>query len=430
MNNAYRLPPPPPPSPPWMLNTTPARQQMPPPPRPGPLHLAPIATSSYPLQPPAESRTLTTFPTTSLPSPRILPVHSIRPFPVRYPKTSYDPPPEAIKTPEDAASRIPIPIQEKIQTNRWLCCQCLSSRPQKDQDPIGTIHIEGPPFPAHIGTENSYIYATCYRPECRHIKCVNCVLYAGPLCRDFTVKTGLIRTVGGLYCSPRYLDPVYWECLCGEWKRNKFTARASLLAGESCRNEQGCRFKWVGRGLLRGDSVVMNRYGQRLGSADQRMAFKDGPWDWQRRGLGDERCALVKGVREAMRRGGRRGEEMMMERKKVWKEGEVVPDYGYRRPPPLDENDARENDEYENSYLAGMPLEGSDKGKGKGDDREIVGDWNSHLLHFGMMIGSRGGDGGSVGVDSSVGGGGLFLGLGGGSSSFSSTLSHQSQMRM
>ncbi|KAK3991525.1 hypothetical protein QBC44DRAFT_393092 [Cladorrhinum sp. PSN332] len=396
MYNTYRAPPPPPPPPPppWLLNTPP-RQHMPPPPppplppppppppplRPIPLSLTDLTSPipSYPsnsLVPTStETRTLTTFPTTSLPSPQILAEISIRSFPVRYPKTSFDPPPGTVRSPEGA---IPIHIQRKIQTNRWLCCQCLSSRAPRDQDQIGTIHVEGPPFPAHI-INRSYIYTTCYRPECRHIKCVNCVLHAGPWCRDLTVKTGLIRTVGGLYCSPRYLDPVYWECLCGEWKRNKVTARASLSAGDMCQNE-GCSFGGGGgggggtggAGLLTGDSVVLNMYGQRLGSADQRMAFKDGPWDWQRRGLGDGRCALVKGVRDAMTRRDVMGGMVLVdaERRRVWNEGEPVPDYGYRRPPPLDENDGKENEEYEASYLAGMPMEGVDKGKEKMGDGE------------------------------------------------------------
>ena len=115
-------------------------------------------------------------------------------------------------------------------------------------------------------------------------------------------------------------------------------------------------------------SVVMNRYGQRLGTANQRVAVADGPWDWQRRALGDVRCAIVAGLRAAMKRtaegtqldssvdGSRIG--------KLWIDGEPVPHYPYRRPPPLDENDVEENNEYEGLYLAGIPAEPSDKGRG------------------------------------------------------------------
>ena len=49
---------------------------------------------------------------------------------------------------------------------------------------------------------------------------------------------------------------------------------------------------------------------------------------------------------------------------RLWKQGELVPHYPYRRPPPVDENDVAENNEYEGSYLAGMPTVPLDKGQG------------------------------------------------------------------
>jgi hypothetical protein len=49
---------------------------------------------------------------------------------------------------------------------------------------------------------------------------------------------------------------------------------------------------------------------------------------------------------------------------RLWIDGEPAPHYPYRRPPPLDENDVKENNEYEGLYLAGMPVESSDKGRG------------------------------------------------------------------
>ncbi|KAH6842637.1 hypothetical protein B0I37DRAFT_382436 [Chaetomium sp. MPI-CAGE-AT-0009] len=114
-------------------------------------------------------------------------------------------------------------------------------------------------------------------------------------------------------------------------------------------------------------SVVMNRYGQRLGTADQRVAVADGPWDWQRRALGDARCAIVAGLRAAMKR---TGEGMQLDNNvdgsrigRLWIDGEPVPHYPYRRPPPLDEDDLKENNEYEGLYLAGMPVESSDGGR-------------------------------------------------------------------
>jgi hypothetical protein len=123
------------------------------------------------------------------------------------------------------------------------------------------------------------------------------------------------------------------------------------------------------------ESVVMNRYGQRLGTADQRVAVADGPWDWQRRALGDARCAVVAGLRAAMKRAppadgmqvdssGNGNCRSISDAGRLWKEGEPVPHFPYRRPPPVDENDAEENNEYEGSYLSGLPMEPLDKGKG------------------------------------------------------------------
>jgi hypothetical protein len=131
----------------------------------------------------------------------------------------------------------------------------------------------------------------------------------------------------------------------------------------------------AGAGVLTAESVVMNAYGQRLGTADQRVAVSDGPWDWQRRALGDPRCAIVAGLRAAMKRGGVDGMSMqfgsrvngshasMCDSGRLWKDGEPVPHYPYRRPPPLDGRDVDERSEYEGSYLAGMPTEPLDKGK-------------------------------------------------------------------
>ncbi|KAK4461951.1 hypothetical protein QBC42DRAFT_226106 [Cladorrhinum samala] len=413
---------------------------MPPPPPPHP-HPLPLSRTGLSF-PSSEVRTLTTFPTTDLPSPRILPESAIRSFPVRYPITSqtfFHPKFATNKHPSSSfssSSSSPSYTTDppfQTQTNRWLCCQCAQSGVP---DPVGTIHLEDLKTPGqqqqrqrqrqqnqqgsnqttadHLSRAllaNEYqqrepeslllrVYNTCWRDACRHEKCVNCVLYAGPLCRDYTVKSGLIRTVGGMFCSPRFLDPVHWECLCGEWKRNRFNARCVCM-------NPACGFRWTagmftttgrggggsgfavagggatgGAGVLGVDTVVMNRYGQRLGSADQRMAVKGGPWDWQRRALGDERCALLRGVREAMRRDFGRDHGGLVDAGGLWREGEPVPRYPYRRPPPLDEDDPKENFEYEASYLAGIPLEPVCKGKEKVGPGPGAGGNHHHLLQY------------------------------------------------
>lgn len=106
--------------------------------------------------------------------------------------------------------------------------------------------------------------------------------------------------------------------------------------------------------------------------ADQRIAVADGPWEWQRRALGDARCAVVPGLRGTMRRAGEGGppessvhdSRRMCDMRRLWRDGEPVPHYPYRRPPPVDENDVEEINEYEGSYLAAVPMEALDKGKG------------------------------------------------------------------
>ncbi len=417
---------------------------------PTPITASNSTTTSGPTA--AETRTLLTFPTEGLPAPRLVLQAALRAFPVRYPSGS---PPA------------------QTQVNRWLCCRCAE---EGYLDPVGMVHYHcpqqqgvvlavssmgyhqqgghvgqgGPGLPQGRGRPGGQHdgygqgqghghgpsdpgpaadggvggseegFGVCWRANCRHRKCVNCALYAGPLGRDPKAKL-LIRTVGGLYASPRFVDPVYWECgECGEWVRNRFDSRCTLGV-TGCRNE-GCVFAWqagrglgvsVGIGLVRGpgpgpgpgprdhvrdiggvgvgvigcapiavagagaavltaESVVMNRYGERLGTADQRIAVADGPWDWQRRALGDARCAIVAGLRAAMRR---MGEGMELDvgvesnrrsrgLERLWHDGDSVPRYPYRRPPPVDENDTEENNEYEGSYLAGMPMDPMDKGKG------------------------------------------------------------------
>ncbi|KAK3292356.1 uncharacterized protein B0H64DRAFT_365204 [Chaetomium fimeti] len=404
-------PPPPPPPPPQSLSSSPTSTSTPPTTSPATLTTLPRSPTTpttpitaTPVTSPTaregpertETRTLLTFPTHALPSPRVVPQHVLRAFAVRYPSNNGG----------GGGGGAP-PVQSQI--NRWLCCRCAG---EGYWDPVGMVHCSGSGSGSArgIGTspgmarshggglgggdadDGAEDYDACWRESCRHCKCVNCALYAGPLGRDPRAKL-LIRTVGGLYASPRFVDPVYWECAgCGEWMRNRFDSRC-VLGLTGCRNE-GCVFtRWAGRtqlglgageggggdsapgaGLLMAASVVMNRYGQRLGTADQRVAVADGPWDWQRRALGDARCAIVSGLRAAMKR---TGEEMQLNSDvdgsrigRLWIDGEPVPHYPYRRPPPLDENDVRENNEYEGLYLAGMP--GEPSGKGRDTERQTT----------------------------------------------------------
>jgi hypothetical protein len=116
----------------------------------------------------------------------------------------------------------------------------------------------------------------------------------------------------------------------------------------------------------------MNRYGQRLGTADQKVAVANGPWDRQRRALGDPRCAVIVGLRATMKRTGEAVQfdsaidrsRRSLELARLWDEGSRCPSIPYRRPPPVDENDVGENNEYEGSYLLGIRAEPLDKGKG------------------------------------------------------------------
>src|SRR5687768_17810083 len=64
----------------------------------------------------------------------------------------------------------------------------------------------------------------------------------------------------------------------------------------------------------------------------------------------------------------------------LFRSGEPAPDYPYRRPPPLDENDVKENNEYEGLYLAGMPTEPLDKGKGRSEEHTSELQSRLHLV--------------------------------------------------
>ncbi|KAK3349621.1 hypothetical protein B0T25DRAFT_610512 [Lasiosphaeria hispida] len=299
-----------------------------------------------------ETRILTTFPTEGLPSPRI--ATTLHDFPVGY---GHNPRPLA------------------TQLNRWFCCRCAQSG---YADPVGMIHgdLSSPPrFSSPPSSPPPPSTDTCFRPSCGHAKCPNCLL--GPT-HNFR---SAVRTVGGLHTSPVFIDPAYWECPCGEWSRNPFdTTCAQALT--ACGNPAGCPFRpqlqlhlhvlrlnipssgppgpgpgrCGGGGVLRSESVVMNRFRQRLGTADQRVVLAGGPWYWQRRALGEAGCVLIREFRRRELGGG--GEAA------VWRDGEGCPGYGWRRGPgvvmPLVVGAAGEEDEreveYEAEYLRGVRM--------------------------------------------------------------------------
>ncbi|KAK4449615.1 hypothetical protein QBC34DRAFT_404477 [Podospora aff. communis PSN243] len=264
-----------------------------------------------------ETRMLRTFPTPGGPEPRV--VLSLSDFPVRY-----------------ANNRAP----PATEINRWFCCACVRSG---YVDPVGMVY-------------DAAASSVCFRTGCRHGRCVNCGL--GPT-HDIA---RVARTVGGLFASPGYVDPANWECECGEWARNGLD-ETSGLGRTFCRNEAGCPFRWRG-GILGPGSTVVNRYGTRLGTADQRLVVRGGPWELQRRALGDGRCALWR----EWRRGGRGGRASSSSRDsswegreelRLWREGEAVPEYPYRCPPPgaaMEEAGVYARYErYEKEYLMLMP---------------------------------------------------------------------------
>ncbi|KAK0615581.1 hypothetical protein B0T17DRAFT_619218 [Bombardia bombarda] len=262
---------------------------------------------------PSETRTLTTFPTEGLPSPQITP--NPRTHPVRY----------------ESGNSAPI----AIQLNRWFCCRCAE---KKYRDPVGMVNNDG------LGAQ----YTECWRDSCKHAKCHNCALSQNH------EQASVIRTVGGLHASPCFVDPRYWECHCGEWQGNVFDARC-VLALTPCTNPS-CAFKWRGElGVLLGSTIVMNVYGQRLGSADQSLAVTDGPWHLQRRALGDARCVLLEEFRDS-EVWGSEARASVAEKARVWGEGEPAPRYPYRASPPSLAGQDGGCPEYKLEYLVGIPL--------------------------------------------------------------------------
>ncbi|KAK3375887.1 hypothetical protein B0T24DRAFT_549232 [Lasiosphaeria ovina] len=268
-------------------------------------------------------RILTIFPTEGLGSPLV--TSTIRNSPVRY---------ESGRPPAST------------QLNRWFCCHCADGG---YEDPVGMVHCDGPGDP----------FGECWKASCRHLKCANCAL--GPT----HSKADIVRTVGGLHASAAFIDPVFWECgQCGEWARNAFHARCALgsgIAATPCANAT-CSLQWQGQhAVLAADSVVMNAHGERLGTADQSVAAAGGPWHWQRRALADPDCALVRNLRHADRRS--TASMRTRDGSRVWRDGEPVPRFPYRPPPPprsnsiKDEAAAAEWHEYECAYLAGIPLQ-------------------------------------------------------------------------
>ncbi|KAM7221788.1 hypothetical protein V8F06_002781, partial [Rhypophila decipiens] len=242
-----------------------------------------------------DTRILTTFPTEGQPSPRITPFNHFRNLPSRDAPT--------------AARLI-----------RWWCCRCVET---EYVDPIG------------MGIESA---ETCFKENCRHAKCHNCL--ATP---NYNIQDA-VRTFGGLHASPRFIDPVYWECPCGEWAANRFSEAHATMGMSLCAS-QTCEFRYRSRqtSTLQPDSIVLNGYGQRLGTADQTIAVQGGPWHWQRKGLGDGANALL----EAFRVRAQQKRSLMLPPIStasslsnvescniIWREGEPAPRYPYRSAPP------------------------------------------------------------------------------------------------
>jgi len=280
-------------------------------------------------------RVLTKFPTEGLPAPR--PTPALQTQPVRY----------------DGTGRLP--PNGIIAINRWWCCQCAHAG---FDDPLGIIY--------------SPEFARCWRCH-HHIVCHNCVV--GPTHR----RDDCIRTLGGLHTSPRFLDPVYWECVCGEWVRNGFNNHHNVEGQNNNNNNgaggggsqstrqycasPGCSSRYGESATLHARSVVMNMYGQRLGTADQTHAVLDGPWHWQRRGLGDPRCCLIKAFRPAAvwKPDARAVAEPIL-----WRDGAPAPRYPFRPPPPLPVvqggTEFSIDVNYEKHYLEGIPTSAASVG--------------------------------------------------------------------
>jgi len=316
-------------------------------------------------------RTLTTFPTEGLPSPRV--VQTLAEFPVRYPNNL-------------------APLDTQI--NRWFCCQCARDG---YADPVGMVYRpsiflengnghgnDSDDDSDRDGSQEDGGDIRCFRDNCGHTPCCNCAV--GPT-HDLRRMT---RTVGGLYSSPAFVDPAHWECECGEWVRNNID-EASELGRTVCANPAGCPFRWPHahaheHGVLRAASVVMNRYGQRLGTADQMVMLAGGPWYWQRRALGDAVCVLLAELRrsEFQPRGGWQSQLQLplqldlQDGLMVWAEGEAVPRYPYRCAPPRQWGDDGHYEErfvrYQREYLLGMPLAPRE------NSNIVVSHQNSHTI--------------------------------------------------
>ncbi|KAK4211902.1 hypothetical protein QBC37DRAFT_319188 [Rhypophila decipiens] len=239
-----------------------------------------------------DTRILTTFPTEGQPSPRITPWSHLRNFDVR----------EVPGLSGAAATKL----------NRWWCCRCVEAG---YEDLIGIANNSTDP---------------CWKENCRHAKCHNCL--ASP---NHNIQEA-VRTFGGLHASPRFIDPVYWECPCGEWAANRFSEAHATMGMSLCAS-QTCEFRYRSpqTSTLQPDSIVLNGYGQRLGTADQTIAVQGGPWHWQRKGLGDGANALLEAFRRMLPPISTASLVSTVESCNIiWKEGEPAPRYPFRPAPP------------------------------------------------------------------------------------------------
>ncbi|KAK1836741.1 hypothetical protein QBC39DRAFT_226142, partial [Podospora conica] len=156
------------------------------------------------------------------------------------------------------------------QIDRWYCCACARNG---HRDPFGMwspseIHDTDPSRTTGL---LAVTQLRCNR--CQHLRCWSCGVGS-----SWRPGRRIARTVGGVHTSTAAVDPEYWGCMCGEWKRNRF-GRHCEMGVTGCANPMGCP------GMVKEASMVLNMYGQRLGRADQVFTVIGGPWWWQMRGL-------------------------------------------------------------------------------------------------------------------------------------------------
>ncbi|KAH8899806.1 hypothetical protein GQ53DRAFT_801407 [Thozetella sp. PMI_491] len=273
-------------------------------------------------------------------------------------------PREGIPAPEEktALGTLAIPYFEgqppkQTQPVFWFCCACaMAGR----EDPVGLLYDE--------------YHTKC--PVCKHLQCGNCGLSWARR------KEYMIRTKSGLYASPNYVDPFHWECLCGEWRLNILN-EDTVIGKTRCANPR-CLGQAAGWPPVNLDTIVMNKFGQRLGILDQSIMQAEGPWAMQRKALGDPAAALVAGLRPGPFRS-----EVKAGVPELWREGKLAPRYPPRPPSrsshPADAYTLSSNFQaYIRGYMRGLPFEPRGSGgKQKEVDENRVQDHETYDIGYG-----------------------------------------------